>query len=94
MPARHRSTNTSGNLRTRRQESAAAAIQRSGHSPDLSHIAPGLRALAVPVAELGLMVGNPRYHPAKNLEAIKATFRGGSDQGPTPTPRGITLPDS
>lgn len=42
--------------------------------PDLSHIAPGLRALAVPVAELTLMVGNPRSHPAKNLEAIKAAL--------------------
>jgi ParB-like chromosome segregation protein Spo0J len=30
--------------------------------------------LAVPVAELSLMVGNPRSHPAKNLEAIKAAL--------------------
>jgi DNA modification methylase len=30
--------------------------------------------LAVPVAELSLMVGNPRAHPVKNLEAIKAAL--------------------
>jgi DNA modification methylase len=41
---------------------------------DLSHIAHGLRSLAVPVAELSLMVGNPRAHPVKNLEAIKAAL--------------------
>jgi DNA modification methylase len=29
----------------------------------------------VPVAELTLMVGNPRSHPAKNLEAIKAALQ-------------------
>jgi DNA modification methylase len=31
--------------------------------------------LAVPVAELSLMVGNPRSHPAKNLEAIQAALQ-------------------
>jgi DNA modification methylase len=42
--------------------------------PDLSHISPGLRHLAVPVAQLSLMVGNPRSHPARNLEAIKTAL--------------------
>jgi DNA modification methylase len=45
------------------------------NEPDRSHIAPGLRSLAVRVAELTLMVGNPRAHPAKNLEAIKAALQ-------------------
>src|SRR5262249_6981878 len=43
--------------------------------PALSHIARGLRSLAVPVSELAQMVGNPRSHPAENLEAIKAALQ-------------------
>jgi ParB-like chromosome segregation protein Spo0J len=46
----------------------------TSHEADLSHIALGLRSLAVPVAQLALMVGNPRSHPAKNLAAIKAAL--------------------
>ena len=41
--------------------------ESSTDKPNLSQIAPGLRHLAVPVAQLSLMVGNPRLHPAKNL---------------------------
>jgi DNA modification methylase len=41
---------------------------------NLSHIAPGLRALAVPVKDLCMMVNNPRSHPTRNLEAIKAAL--------------------
>jgi DNA modification methylase len=68
-----RPINTSGGSRPRKREPVAPA-QATSHEPDLSHIAPGLRPLAVPVAELTLMVGNPRSHPAKNLEGIKAAL--------------------
>jgi DNA modification methylase len=53
---------------------AAGIIAEQTNGADLSHIAPGLRHLAVPVGQLSLMVGNPRSHPAKNLEAIKAAL--------------------
>src|SRR5262245_28982840 len=56
------------------QQAVPASTQGASHEPDLSHIAPGLRHLAVPVSQLTLMVGNPRAHPAKNLEAIKAAL--------------------
>jgi hypothetical protein len=66
--------NTSGESRSRKGKLIASPAQATSHEPDLSHIAPGLRQLAVPVAELALMVGNPRSHPAKNREAIKAAL--------------------
>ncbi len=65
---------TSGSSRPRKRKPVAAAVPAAGQEPHPSYIAPGLRALAVPVAELSLMVGNPRSHPAKNLEAIKAAL--------------------
>src|SRR5206468_4752978 len=59
---------------SRNRKPVAEATPAVDHDPNLSHIAPGLRGLAVPVKELSLMVGNPRAHPAKNLEAIKAAL--------------------
>jgi DNA modification methylase len=66
-------TDPGGNSGTRELEAVAVFAQPPGE-PDLSHIAPGLRHLAVPVGQLSLMVGNPRSHPTKNLEAIKAAL--------------------
>ncbi len=42
---------------------------------DLSHIAEGLRALAVPIAEIVPDPANARVHDEKNLAAIKASLR-------------------
>jgi hypothetical protein len=44
-------------------------------APDLSHIAAGLRGLAVPCDSLTLDPANARRHPAKNLEAVRASLR-------------------
>lgn len=44
-------------------------------SPDLSHIAEGLRPLAVPVAEIAFMTGNAVRHPDKQIEEIRASLR-------------------
>ena len=41
---------------------------------DLSHIAEGLRPLAVPIASLHLDPANARRHPARNLDTIKASL--------------------
>lgn len=43
--------------------------------PDLSHIAAGLRPLAVPIASLNLDPANARLHPDKNLDAIRSSLR-------------------
>ncbi len=74
MPNTPQPSTTSGSSSPQNRKQDTAAKQLACREPDLSHIAPGLRALAVPVAELSLMVGNPRTHPAKNLEAIKAAL--------------------
>ncbi|MCC6672174.1 MAG: site-specific DNA-methyltransferase [Planctomycetes bacterium] len=42
--------------------------------PDLTHIVPGLRALAVPIASLTLDPANARLHSERNLEAIQASL--------------------
>jgi len=42
--------------------------------PDLSHIAAGLRGLAVPIEGLNLDPANARLHPEKNLAAIRASL--------------------
>jgi hypothetical protein len=65
---------STGDSKSQKPKPVAAPARATSHKSDLSHIAPGLRQLAVPVAELSLMVGNPRSHPAKNLEAIKAAL--------------------
>jgi hypothetical protein len=74
MPVNQRPIDTAGGSRPRTRKAVAAPAQTTKYEPDLSHIALGLRSLAVPVAELTLMVGNPRSHPAKNLAAIKAAL--------------------
>ncbi len=66
--------NTSVGSKPRQRKTVTTPTRVTNHESDLSHIAPGLRPLAMPVAELRLMVGNPRSHPAKNLEAIKAAL--------------------
>ena len=68
------SISTSGTFKSRKQRRAARSGQAISHEPDLSHIAPGLRPLAVRIADLTPMLRNPRLHPAKNLEAIKAAL--------------------
>lgn len=42
--------------------------------PDLSKIAPGLRSLAMPIAELQFDPANARKHGEKNIEAIKGSL--------------------
>jgi DNA modification methylase len=74
MPVKPKSSNTIGRSRSRKEKPVAAAGQTTIHESKLCHIAPGLRPLAVPVSDLTLMVGNPRSHPAENLEAIKAAL--------------------
>jgi DNA modification methylase len=74
MSIRETPINTSPDSSPGSPKPVALAAPAAGHEPNLSHIAPGLRALAVPVAQLALMVGNPRSHPAKNLKAIKAAL--------------------
>src|SRR5260370_38652443 len=66
--------NTSVGSKPRQRKTVTTPTRVTNHESDLSHIAPGLRPLAMPVAELSLMVGNPRSHPTKNLEAIKAAL--------------------
>jgi DNA modification methylase len=66
--------NTSDGSYSRKPRRVAASGQATSHEPDLSHIAPGLRPLAVRIAELTPMLGNPRLHPVKNLDAIKAAL--------------------
>jgi hypothetical protein len=63
--------NTSGGSKRKPINAAPPAADQE---VNLSNIALGLRALAVPVAELSLMVGNPRLHPVKNVAAIKAAL--------------------
>ena len=53
---------------------AGPASAAGSGAPDLSHIAAGLRPMAVPVAELTFMVGNPRTHDAANLTAIQGSL--------------------
>lgn len=43
--------------------------------PDLSHITPDLRALAVPLERIQLDPENVRLHPERNIEAIMASYR-------------------
>lgn len=74
MPSKQRPISTSDSPRPRNRKPVAGPTPAVGHDPNVSHIAPGLRALAVPVRELSLIVGNPRSHPAKSLEAIKAAL--------------------
>ena len=71
MPKVQRPISASARSRPGKRRPVAPAVSRE---PNLSHIAPGLRSLAVRVAELSLMVGNPRAHPVKNLEAIQAAL--------------------
>src|SRR5260370_36785305 len=61
----------SGSSRRRREKPDGAVEDAACQQPNLSHIAPGLRPLAVPVAELSLMVGHPRSYPTQNLEDIE-----------------------
>ncbi len=74
MPIIERPIDPARDSRPRKRKPVATAAQAMSHEPDLSHIAPELRHLAVPVAALTLMVRNPRRHPAKNLEAITAAL--------------------
>src|SRR5438309_1119514 len=56
-----------------KRQTARKATADTG-APDLSHIAEGLRSLAVPITELTFMVGNPRKHDDANLAAIQGSL--------------------
>jgi DNA modification methylase len=73
MPSKQ-TENDAARSRSRLNKPIATSALTADQNTDLSHIAPGLRPLAMPVAQLTLMVGNPRLHPVKNLEAIKASL--------------------
>ena len=60
-------------------EAAASCLLDGGTqlapAPDLSHISPGLRALAVPIGDLYFHPRNPRKHSEKNIAAIRGSLR-------------------
>jgi hypothetical protein len=51
-------------------------------SPDVSHIAPALRALAVPISRLKEDAANARRHPERNLSAMVESLRRFGQQKP------------
>jgi DNA modification methylase len=58
----------------KRRPGRKGCVAADHSAPDLSHIAEGLRSLAVPVSELAFMVGNPRTHDDANLAAIQGSL--------------------
>lgn len=50
--------------------------------PNLNHIEPGLRGLAVPIGDVHVDPKNARRHPERNLEAIRASLREFGQQEP------------
>jgi hypothetical protein len=55
--------------------SASVASATAPPAPDLSHIAPGLRHLAVPIGDLHFHPTNPRKHGEANIAGIRASLR-------------------
>src|SRR5688500_7608194 len=67
---------------TPRKRPAPAAAGKAGRpatgadaGPDLGHITPSLRPLAVSVADVAFMAGNPLQHPPEQIEDLKASLR-------------------
>ena len=58
-----------------KKASRRKAVAEPPPPPDLSHIADGLRALAVPIGDIDFDPANARKHPEKNLNAIRASLR-------------------
>ncbi len=74
MTARREKLTPVPNPRHRKAQRAQEAAAEPA-PPDLSHITPGLRHLARPIALLQFHGRNPRKHSEANVEAIRASLR-------------------